>query len=88
MENQLSRRRTVPVLYARGNIHYIARALGSCCRFAPFLAKPSGQRHADENLPAAAFYGRCQLFAAAGLERGVVNADLLGGKGARVAFAR
>ncbi len=53
MENQLSRRRTVPVLYARGNIHYIARAQ-LLCQFAPFLAKPSAN-HADENLPAAAF---------------------------------
>ena len=78
-------RRTVPVLYACGNIYYIAGAQ-LLCRFAPFLVKPSAS-HADENLPAAAFgVMGVPVVAAAWLERNVVNADLLGGKGREVAL--
>ena len=46
-------RGSVPMLYARGNIYYFARAQ-FLCRFAPFLVKPPSS-HADEDLPAAAF---------------------------------
>lgn len=67
----------MPMLYARGNIYYIARAQ-LLCRFAPFLVKPSAS-HADEDLPAATFgVMDVPVVAAAGLKRNVVNADLLG----------
>ena len=78
-------RRTVPVLYARGNIYYIARAQ-LLCRFTPFLVKPSTS-HADEDLPPTAFgVMGVPVVAAAGLERHVVDADLLGRKGREVAL--
>ena len=78
-------RGSVPMLYARGNIYYIARAQ-LLCRFAPFLIKPSTS-HADEDLPAVAFGAMdVPVVAAAGLKRHVADADLLGGKGREVAL--
>ena len=76
---------TVPVLDAHRDIYHIAGAQ-FLCRFAPFLIKPSTS-HADEDLSATAFgVMDVPVVAAAGLERNVVNADLLGGKGHEVAL--
>ena len=78
-------RGSVPVLYARGNIYHVARAQ-LLCRFAPFLVTPS-TGHADEDLsPTALGVMDVPVVAAAGLERHVVDADLLGGKGREVAL--
>ena len=58
----------------------------SCAGFPPLLVKPSTS-HADEDLPTAAFgVMDVPVVAAAGLERHVVDTDLLGGKGREVAL--
>lgn len=70
-------RGSVPMFHTRGDVDHIARAQ-LLCRFTPFLVEPSTS-HADENLSAAVFgVVHVPVVAAAGLERHVVDANLLG----------
>lgn len=74
------------MLHPRGDVDHVTGAQ-LLCRLPPFLVEPS-TGHADEDLPTAAFgVMDMPVVAAAGLERHVVNADLLGGKGREIALS-
>ena len=79
------RRGSVPVLYARRNVHTVA-GIQRDRFFAPFLI-PAAPRRADEDLPAAFFrVVDVPVVAAARLERHGENADLLRGDRPEIAL--